>query len=82
MKNNSGKIAFGLIFLFILLMSLSSGCIGGSAASNPILVKLSFSEPPILGREVLVTATFKLANDGVTAKRSVRNCIEQEIVIV
>jgi hypothetical protein len=44
------------------LVTLLPGC-GGGKPSEPINAQLSFSEPPILGKTVQVTATFNLEID-------------------
>lgn len=62
MKIISVKSVVKLALLLALLVALLPGCWGG-APSLPIKVKLSFSEPPILGKPVQLTATFNLMID-------------------
>jgi hypothetical protein len=63
MKTISLKLLTTLALLLALVVTLVPGCRGGGAASMPIEVKLSFSEPPMLGKPVQVTATFSLVRD-------------------
>jgi hypothetical protein len=62
MKIISGKSVVALALLLVLLATSLPGC-GGSAPSLPIKAKLSFSEPPVLGKPVQLTATFDLMID-------------------
>jgi len=59
MKIVSGKLVMTLALLLVLLATSLPGC-GGSAPSLPIKAQLSFSEPPILGKTVQLTATFNV----------------------
>jgi hypothetical protein len=52
-----------LITLLIIILGATPGCVSGSGASTPIIVHLSFSEPPILGKPVQLTATFSLSKN-------------------
>jgi hypothetical protein len=46
-----------ITLLSVFLVALPPGC-GGGAPSLPIATKMSFSEPPVLGKPVEVTFTF------------------------
>lgn len=59
MRIISVKSVVAIALLLALLLTLLPGCWGG-APSLPIEARLSFSEPPILGKPVEVTATFNL----------------------
>ena len=52
-----------ILLIGILLAALLPGCHGPGAASFPIEVKISFSDSPVLGKPVQVTATFNLVKD-------------------
>jgi hypothetical protein len=60
MKIRSGNLCISLIVLLVLLITLIPACT--DSPSEPITVKLSFSEPPALNKEVKVTATFSLTS--------------------
>ncbi len=57
--SDHGKLSMILGLLLVLLAALFLGC----PPKNPIQVKLSFSEPPVLGKPVQFTATFNLSKD-------------------
>jgi hypothetical protein len=61
-----------------LLISFLPGCKGGGAPAFPIEVQFSFSEPPVLGKPVQVTATFNLIEG--YFKKTVNN-VDAQIVL-
>jgi hypothetical protein len=72
MKASSIKLIV-ILLVSILIAAILPAC-GGSGPSPEIEVKLSFSEPPVLGKIVKVDATFTLTKDfrknalGITAQ--------------
>ncbi len=51
---------YSLTLVISILAVLFPSCSGSGAPTLPIKVQLSFSEPPILGKPVLLTASFNL----------------------
>jgi hypothetical protein len=66
------KIFILLLLLPLVLLSLP-GCV--SAPSSPVKVQISFSELPILGKPVQLTATFKLTQSRKPVVQDVTTCI-------
>ena len=58
-KNMYSKKVF-ILLLFLPLIFLSMPGCGGGSPSPEIKAQLSFSEPPVLGKQVTLTATFVL----------------------
>lgn len=52
------RLIFSLVFIFIFLSSLISGCTPAQQPEFGFNPKLSISEPPVLGKPVKVTLTF------------------------
>ncbi len=60
MKTNVMKRVLMLFFTLVLLATAVAGCRGSGGNRFRIATRLSFSEPPALGKRVEITATFKL----------------------
>lgn len=60
MKGCPGKSVLSMTLLLMVLATSIPGCWGATSHPEPVKVELFFSEPPILGKAVLLRATFKL----------------------
>jgi hypothetical protein len=55
-----GRATILIAFVIILIFVFMSGCGGPSASSEPIQVRISFSDSPTLGKPVQLTASYSI----------------------